>query len=152
MIGLATRKSVSTTLLLNAEASLSAAKERHITALIAVEEAESRLGQLANERAKLENDSKLALSQEIIKVHQEIDEAEVALKSSASSLDAMRAATISGDDKENDGVIFDVVRKSRSQTLVHSVPGTFELEPGDLVRVRIPKPRSAVNAAPAASQ
>jgi protein involved in polysaccharide export with SLBB domain len=152
LTGLADRKSVSTTLRINAEASLSAAKERHITALIAVEEAQSRLGKLENDRAKLENDTKLALSQEVIKVHQELDEAEIALKSSSSTLDAMRAAITTGDDNENDGVVFDVVRKSGRETSAEKVPGTFELQPGDLVRVRTLKSKSAITDPPAASQ
>lgn len=151
LVELANRRSISATLRIEGEVALSSAKERHITALIAVEEAQSRLAQIINDRAKAENDSRLSLSQDIIKAHQEIDEAEIALKSSGSTLDAMRAATLTGDDEDKDGVVFEVVRKTADETFAQTVPGTFELQPGDLVRVRVSKSNASPSAASAAA-
>lgn len=133
---LAAKGTISNTVRLEAEASLSAVRERQQQAMIDVAEAESRVNQIRADRAKSESQAKLALAQEISSVRDEIGDAEGSLASSAAVLDAMRSSGLAGNDAVEDQLSFEVVRATATGHTTMNVPGTFALKPGDLIQVR----------------
>lgn len=136
MLTLARKGTVNNTVRLEAEAALSNARERHQQAMIEVAEAETKVKQIGADRAKIENESKIALAQEIASVRVDISDVESTMVGSAAMLDAMRSGGLTGSESNEDSISFEVVRATPEGHSTISVPGTFALKPGDLIQVR----------------
>ena len=103
--------------------------------LVLVSQAERKLAQAEQVRAKFEVDGQLRLQQELIQVEQEIDEAGAILASAGSIAGIMEYATGAMVRDEERTVAYEIVRRDPGGTRVLVAEETSDLEPGDVLRI-----------------
>jgi protein involved in polysaccharide export with SLBB domain len=111
---------------------------RRQQALVSITQAEWRLAQATQARAKFEADGELKMMQELVHLEQEIEETETTVTAAGSIEGIMHVATGAAAREEPRSVAYEIVRRGPGGS-VRKLPAeeTSELEPGDVLRISI---------------
>lgn len=131
-------KGISRSLVIQASADLSYARERLADAQITIQQAENKIAQIAKERTKLRSDHRIEVAREIQAVNGQIAELSIALQASENATGVLSGALKGRAGSGDIEFQYEVVRRTSDGQKVLDVDGTEELHPGDLVRVQAP--------------
>jgi polysaccharide biosynthesis/export protein ExoF len=136
---LANRNVVDNVVVDQAQAELLNVQERRQEMVGSILLAKQRLSLAEQERVRHQTEVRTELEQTIERVEQESTDVERDLTSSEGVL---KAISVSGmrtpDAPTEDTIAFEIVRHTAAGTTVLSATGTTDVEPGDLVRLRVP--------------
>jgi polysaccharide biosynthesis/export protein ExoF len=128
--------------LLEAELQLSQVQERREEARISSSQAEHRISQAQQELARILSDSALELDTQISSVERELSETRGQRHVGLNLLEVLTTSDRAQSPAQSDIdqlVQYEIVRRSGDQTTTIAAKGDTELQPGDLVKLTLPR-------------